>query len=173
MPRSRLEWIAFALCLAGVVALVLVDVLPRHRGKATSAPATTTVIRAPTASSGGVAAASTSAKPKPKPRPKPKPAATAAGGGAAPARAGQPTLVLSASRGDCWVSVHLGSRTGASLYEQVLKQGESVRFTKWPLWIRFGAAGNLDATLNGKRIAAFPNGTVEVRITPKGVSSAR
>src|SRR5438128_12347679 len=106
MPRSRLEWIAFALCLAGVVALVLVDVLPRHRGKATSAPATTTVIRAPTTSSEGVAAASTSAKPKPKPtpKPKPKPAATTTGGGAAPAPAGQPTLVLSASRGDCWVS---------------------------------------------------------------------
>ena len=90
----------------------------------------------------------------------------------APARASTVALVLTAARGDCWVSLRSGSADGKVLYEGVLVSGRTVRAKAPQLWIRLGAAANLDITLNGKRAAALPAGTIDVVATPKGIGPA-
>ncbi len=69
-----------------------------------------------------------------------------------------PGLMLRATRGESWVSVHLESASGASLFEGVLPQGKSVHFSKRKLWLRLGAPENLDAKVNGRR-ATLPTVT--------------
>lgn len=63
-------------------------------------------------------------------------------------------LVLTASRGDSWISVHLGSETGPVLWENTLHQGQTIRFgLRKPLWIRVGAGLNLDAYVGTRKVA--------------------
>ena len=81
-------------------------------------------------------------------------------------------LVLKAARGDCWLEVRVRSATGKLLFAGTLEHGRSLRFLKKRLWLSFGAGGNLDVTLNGRRIKNFPTGTATVAITAKGMSSA-
>jgi hypothetical protein len=170
MPRNRLEWLAFLGCLAAVGALVVLDVRWRHRGDGAEPRAQTTAVPVVTIRS-TVAGTSTVATPKrrattrKKTETSPSRPAAAATGSVKPAR-----LVLSATRGSCWLSVRLGSRTGPSLYKGVLQKGGTLRFSKARLWIRFGAAGNLDGALNGKKIEAFPQGTVEVYVTASSIT---
>jgi hypothetical protein len=83
-----------------------------------------------------------------------------------------PLLVLTAARGDCWVSARRGSADGALLYEGTLVSGRSLRLDGARLWLRFGAAANLDLTLNGKKIAPLPDGTVNVVATSRGIEPA-
>jgi cytoskeletal protein RodZ len=60
-----------------------------------------------------------------------------------------PTLVLTAARGSCWLSVQIRS-SGKTVYEQTLAQGGSLRFgLKQPLVIRFGAPSNVTAAIGG------------------------
>jgi cytoskeleton protein RodZ len=63
-----------------------------------------------------------------------------------------PRVVLRASRGDCWIAVRLVSEGGGLLYERLLRPGQSVSFTRLPLWVRVGAPGNLVLTLDGRRL---------------------
>jgi hypothetical protein len=79
-------------------------------------------------------------------------------------------LVLAATRGRCWITVRLGSANGRVLFERTLEQGESARFAASRLWVRFGAPWNLDATLNGKRVA-LPGTIANVIVTSAGVAS--
>ncbi len=81
-------------------------------------------------------------------------------------------LVLTASRGDCWLSVHVGSRAGQLLYEGMLRKGDSLRFASRQLWIRLGAPWNLDAQLNRKPLQGLPHDTGNVIVTPEGFRSA-
>jgi hypothetical protein len=81
-----------------------------------------------------------------------------------PAKPVQPstiTLVLTASRGDCWVEARAGSATGAILYSGTLANGRSLRFSRPKVWLRLGAASNLDIEING-RPSAIPPGTVDL-----------
>jgi hypothetical protein len=55
------------------------------------------------------------------------------------------------------------------LYEGILTSGKSISVEGARLAIRFGAAANVDLTLNGKRVAALPRGTTDVVVTPAGV----
>ena len=91
---------------------------------------------------------------------------------AAPRTATQPQtvarIVLVARRGRCWLSIHLGSATGRSVYQRTLEQGRTARFVSTRLWIRVGAPWNLDATLNGKAVQ-LPASTGDVVVTPTGV----
>jgi cytoskeleton protein RodZ len=93
---------------------------------------------------------------------------------AAPRTATQPVtiarIVLVATRGRCWLSVHLGSATGRSVYERTLEQGRTARFSSTRLWIRIGAPWNLDATLNGKAVQ-LPASTSDLVVTPAGLSA--
>jgi hypothetical protein len=79
-------------------------------------------------------------------------------------------LALHASRGPCWLSVHIGSATGARLFERTLQPGETARFESTRLWIRIGAPWNLDATLNGKTVR-LPAATGNVVVTQSGLST--
>ena len=70
-------------------------------------------------------------------------------------------LVLTASRGDCWVEARAGSATGAVLYAGTLANGGSLRFSRPRIWLRLGAASNVDLEING-RPSTIPSGTVEL-----------
>jgi cytoskeleton protein RodZ len=98
--------------------------------------------------------AATHSAPQPKPKPLTRPPAPQ------PAR-----LVLTASRGDCWVLLRVGSANGPVLYEQTLRQGSSVRFTvKHAVWLRVGHGANLDASLRGKPLRNLPAITGDVLV---------
>lgn len=73
------------------------------------------------------------------------------------------TLILAATRGDCWVEVRAGSPTGKSLYSGTLPTGRTLRFNRPRLWLRLGAASNVDIMVNG-RPSAVPSGTVELTL---------
>ncbi len=81
-------------------------------------------------------------------------------------------IVLAASRGPCWLSVHIKSATGQTVFERTLQPGQTARFTlsHRRLWMRIGAPWNLDATLNGKTVQ-LPTATGDVVVTPTGLST--
>ena len=79
-------------------------------------------------------------------------------------------IVLVASRGPCWLSVHIGSATGQPIFERTLQPGRTARFISTRLWIRIGAPWNLDATLDGKTVQ-LPATTGNVLVTPAGLST--
>jgi hypothetical protein len=72
-------------------------------------------------------------------------------------------LILAAARGDCWVEVRAGSATGPSLYSGTLTSGSTLRFNRPKLWLRLGAASNVDVMVNG-RPSTVPSGTVELTV---------
>lgn len=82
-----------------------------------------------------------------------------------------PRLVLTAARGECYLSVRRGSVAGEVLYDAILPEGGSIDFTGPRIWIRIGASTNLDATLDGEALD-LPPGTVDVVVTRAGVESA-
>jgi cytoskeleton protein RodZ len=69
-----------------------------------------------------------------------------------PPRAVVPHLQLVASRGDCWLEIHAGSRRGPLLHEGILPRGGSLTIARRFLWIRIGAPASLDVRLNGRRL---------------------
>jgi transcriptional regulator with XRE-family HTH domain len=79
-----------------------------------------------------------------------------------------PHLTLLAARGDCWLSAHVGDRTGLVLWEGILYQGRSLRLSRRSVWIRIGAPWNLDARLNGKPLRTLPANTGNVLVTAAG-----
>jgi cytoskeleton protein RodZ len=81
-------------------------------------------------------------------------------------------LVVTASRGDCWLSVRVGSREGRVLFEGMLREGDSLRFARKRLWLRIGAPWNLEARLNGRAQRGLPADTGNVFVTRAGVRPA-
>ena len=51
-------------------------------------------------------------------------------------------LLISATKGTCWLLVRRGGANGAILYEGILAQGKTLRFTAH-VWVRFGAPWNV------------------------------
>jgi cytoskeleton protein RodZ len=89
--------------------------------------------------------------------------------GGASRKAEMPTLVILAIRGECWLSVRVGSRAGEVLYEGLLEEGQTLRFKKRKLWIRLGAPQNLTVRLNGKAVSRLPKETANVAVSAAGV----
>jgi transcriptional regulator with XRE-family HTH domain len=81
-------------------------------------------------------------------------------------------LTLVAARGDCWLSVRAGDRAGAVLWEGMLYQGQSRRFSQRSVWIRMGAPWNLDVRLNGKQVRTLPTVTANLLVTGAGAKLA-
>ncbi|HEX4526288.1 MAG TPA: helix-turn-helix domain-containing protein [Gaiellaceae bacterium] len=81
------------------------------------------------------------------------------------------TLTLSAARGNCWLSVRIGSAGGQVVYEQTLQQGLTVRFgLRKPLWVRLGAPWNLDAAIGRSTVTdALPSRTGDILVTATGL----
>ncbi len=75
------------------------------------------------------------------------------------------TVVVTAARGDCWISARLGSENGRVLDERILAQGESVTLRGKQVWISIGAAANVDVTVNGED-RELQSGTVAVVLGP-------
>jgi Domain of unknown function (DUF4115) len=86
--------------------------------------------------------------------------------------AGAVTLRLAAARGDCWIVIRSASSKGAVRYVGTLEHGAALQARGARLWVSLGAAGNLDATLNGKRLHRFPTGTIDLIVTGTGVRQA-
>jgi cytoskeletal protein RodZ len=72
------------------------------------------------------------------------------------------------ARSDTWVSVRKTSRTGPVLFEGTMASGDTRRFTGGSLSVRFGAAANVEATLNGRPLP-LPGGTYSVQIGRSGL----
>lgn len=79
-------------------------------------------------------------------------------------------LTLAATRGPCWLSVHVGSPAGSFVWEGTLEPGRTLHFVSKRLWIRLGAPWNVAARLNGKP-TVLPTRTGDVVVTARGVSS--
>jgi hypothetical protein len=71
------------------------------------------------------------------------------------------SVVISASRGDCWVSAHRGSATGPVLAERVLTAGSTLSLRAPRIWLELGAAGNVDISVDGKP-HDVPSGTTQI-----------
>jgi len=78
-----------------------------------------------------------------------------------PPKRSQPTVVIKATRGDCWVSTRAGSSSGKVIFEGVLRRGRSLITHDARVWVRFGSSANVDVTVNGRR-RTIPVGTVDV-----------
>jgi cytoskeletal protein RodZ len=65
-------------------------------------------------------------------------------------------LVVSATRGPCWLMVRAGgAANGRVLFEGTLAQGETKRFAEPKLWIRFGAPDAVDVSRGGSAVAGL------------------
>ncbi len=82
-----------------------------------------------------------------------------------PARA---RLEVIASRGDSWVVVRAGSARGRVLFAGTLLKGRSLRLEDRRLWVRLGAASNLDVRVNGARLGVALYGTLDALLTAAG-----
>lgn len=91
-----------------------------------------------------------------------------------PATAAPASLMLTAARGRCWLSVHVGSSTGTTVYQATLEQGQTVRFgLRKPLWIRIGAPEYLDARIGSRSVTlSLPGRTGDVLVSRRGVQQA-
>ncbi len=78
------------------------------------------------------------------------------------------SLVLEDVRTDSWVEVREGSATGARVYSGVLQTGDRVALRGTRLWARFGGAGDLRITANGRLVPL--EGTVETVFASGGGS---
>jgi Domain of unknown function (DUF4115) len=144
--RRYLVPTAYVLLIGAAVALLLLNVLV-WRGNVVDDP--------PVPSSRTELEPATEPSPQPRPivrrtpRPRKAPAATPA------------SLAITATRGDCWVEVRARSSVGKVLYAGLLATGRTVRFAREKLWLRLGAASNVDIVVNG-RPSTIPPGTVEL-----------
>ena len=98
------------------------------------------------------------------------PATTTGQQPAGPARPAKARLVLTAVRGECWVQVRANGVNGRLLYEGTLEVGQTQDFMRYQrLWLELGAPANVDAKLNGRRVANFPTQPAVVVATAKRV----
>ena len=80
-------------------------------------------------------------------------------------------LVLAATTGPCWVSVHEGSQQGRTAYEGTLEPGQSISLHGSRYWARIGAPAALSLTVDGK-VRALPGQTANLLIDAQGVHAA-
>ena len=91
------------------------------------------------------------------------------------AQAAKPTLVIAATRGTSWLEVRAGDSTGKELYYGMLEEGTTTELERLPVWVRLGAAENVDVSLGGSRIRSLPlsdNGVVQFVASAEGVTAA-
>ena len=76
------------------------------------------------------------------------------------------TLTTPASRHGSWVELHTDSKRGPLLFAGELAPGQTLHFAARAVWARFGSAGNIALTLNGRHYQLF--GTLTTVFTPAG-----
>jgi hypothetical protein len=148
VPEERWEWVVFWLGIGVVVALVALIVV----GGSAKAPVGRAEAAEPTPTATVVTPASTQPTTTAKPKPPPAPA---------------PITLRLAARNDTWLSVRTSSGHTV-LYEGTLPAGAARTFSGTSFDVRFGAAANVEATLNGKPLR-LPGGTYSVTIRRAGL----
>jgi hypothetical protein len=158
MPETRSERIVFGIGILAIAALVALIVLEmttdrfkRHPTPAALPPvmtATTTTVAAP--------------PPPPSTTEETTPAPERARASATEVR-----LTLRATA-DTWVDVRADSADGDVLYVGILPEGIMKRFRSTRMWVRFGAAANLTARLNGRPLH-LPPGTYDALVGARGL----
>jgi cytoskeletal protein RodZ len=159
--------IGFSALVAVVVALVALNILvwqgflitKGESGRGAKSPATTTTAKRATPPPAPTTSTATTTQTVPTAQPPPPP----------PPAIGISTIVLTATRGDCWVVARSDSAQGPVLYQALLRKNTSTRLKAKRLWLSLGAAGNLDILVDGKP-AAVPAGTVAF-LVPKTSSA--
>ena len=152
MPETRLERALFLLGLVAMAALAFAIARSWHRSAILAAPAATARVQRTATAPHRVAGPTGSEA-----------------ASIAPERA--VSLALTASRAT-WVEVRSRSATGAILYTGTLESGATKRFRDSIIWVRFGAASNLGAQLNGQRLR-LPAGTYDALFDTTGFRRAR
>lgn len=135
-PADVVFWVLAALAVAafGLFVLVLGGVLPIE-AESGSGSAPVTQQAAPAAEPEREA---TTAPPE-RPEAERRSTAGSSTGGAARKPAPQlVTVVVTAARGDCWLSARAGSESGRLLDERILLEGESVRLRAPRVWLSLG-----------------------------------
>jgi RodZ C-terminal domain len=81
------------------------------------------------------------------------PSATSTTGALATTRArARVDLRIAAHGNGSWIEVRRRSASGPRLYEATLASGQRLHFRGARLWVRFGAAGNLSITADGRQV---------------------
>jgi transcriptional regulator with XRE-family HTH domain len=80
-------------------------------------------------------------------------------------------LRLVAVKGDCWLSVRVGSTSGPLAYQGLLRRGSAISFgLHRRLFIRMGAPENLTARIGRRSVtASLPDRTANVVVTARGL----
>ena len=171
MPESRVERIIFGLGLLVIAGLVAVIVLEKRAGASkSSTPPTQAAQTAPVTTAPGPTptAPATSTQ-----EIVPTTAPTTTAAAAPPARPAASLLRLRlTAKQDTWLELRVGSATGRRLYFGILKKGSTESFRAARFWVRFGAATNLEARVNGKPLA-LPIGTYTALIRKNGIEKIR
>lgn len=84
---------------------------------------------------------------------------------------GTAVLVVRATRGPSLVSIRIESEDGASLHEGVVARGETIRVSGDTLWIRLGAASNVDMTLNDRPVEQLSAGPIDLIATANRIQA--
>ena len=177
VPETRLEWAVFLGGLAVIGALLAIVVFGRAKSSPSAASTVLTAVsttagpRIGTALTGATTTrlTTTSTAVRTTTTIHTTTTTTTATTTATTTGAAPITLRLAALQ-DTWFSVRRGSSSGAVLYEDTLTAGESKTFTGTRLWVRFGAASNVSATLDGQALT-LPGGTYSVPITSAGLGA--
>jgi hypothetical protein len=83
---------------------------------------------------------------------------------------GSTTRLQVTAKDDTWLSIRRDSATGAVLFEGTLTKGDSRSYTASRFHVRFGAAANVSAKLDGQPLP-LPGGTYSVTIGPSGLGT--
>jgi cytoskeletal protein RodZ len=166
MPETRVERLLFLLGLGVTGVLVAVVILGRHPSeRASPATPTTTPPTTVSVTSTSFSTPTTTAR-------TPTTAPTTTSQTTTPAvtttgTASQTRLAVTA-RADTWVSIRRDTPTGAVLFEGTLAAGDSRSFSGAKFAVRFGAAANVQAKLDGRPLS-LPGGTYSTTITRAGL----
>ena len=85
---------------------------------------------------------------------------------------GDARLVVTATRGESLLAVRADSEDGKALYEGVLVRGRSISLFGPRLWIRLGAAENVDLTLDDRPVERLQAGPLDLIATPGQLQAA-
>lgn len=74
-------------------------------------------------------------------------------------------VTIAVTRGPSWVLVRRGSERGAVVFEGVARAGRTIRFAGSALYVRLGAASNVDVRLDGRLVDVRCSATGGVLVT--------
>jgi RodZ C-terminal domain len=160
VPETRLERGVFILGVLAIAALGFVVAHLWHNTHGTASDRrTATLVTLTRTSPATRRTASTTATTAAGPTTDVQATTAATGPAATLLTTGAVSLVLRARVGT-WLEVRSGSSTGSVLFSGTLPAASAKTFRAATLWVRFGAAGNLAAQVDGKAVR-LPSGTYD------------